>query len=119
VHTYPDEFQVLNVMSSAGASILGLGYLIPLVYLLWSLRWGSRAGPNPWHATGLEWTTPSPPPTSNFIETPIVRHEAYDYDALDAEQEFEARPHEIEPADETVEESQRRDGSAKTPQDSP
>src|SRR5438132_6230753 len=32
-HTYPPEFQVLNVLSSAGASILGVGYLIPMVYL--------------------------------------------------------------------------------------
>src|SRR5678815_3415420 len=47
-HFYPDEFQVLNVMSSAGASILGLGYLIPLVYLIWSMRYGPVAGPNPW-----------------------------------------------------------------------
>jgi len=59
-------------MSSAGASILGVGYLIPLAYLLWSLRYGQRAGPNPWGATGLEWQTPSPPPTHNFDRTPIV-----------------------------------------------
>lgn len=78
-HTYPEEFQVLNVMSSAGASILGLGYLIPLAYLLWSLRYGRRAGPNPWNAAGLEWETPSPPPTFNFDEPPVVDHEAYDY----------------------------------------
>src|SRR5262249_673037 len=56
-HTYPDEFQVLNVLSSAGASILALGYVIPLLYLLWSLRYGAIAGPNPWAATGLEWQT--------------------------------------------------------------
>ena len=37
-HVYPDEFQVLNVMSTAGASILGVGYLLPLCYLLWSLQ---------------------------------------------------------------------------------
>ena len=65
-HAYPPEFQVLNVLSSAGASILAVGYLLPLVYLLWSLRYGRVAGPNPWHATGLEWQTPSPPPTDNF-----------------------------------------------------
>jgi heme/copper-type cytochrome/quinol oxidase subunit 1 len=39
-HVYPPEFQVLNVLSSAGASILGLGYLIPFFYLLWSLKYG-------------------------------------------------------------------------------
>lgn len=77
--TYPAEFQVLNVMSSAGASILGVGYLIPLVYLIWSMRYGPVAGPNPWSAQGLEWETPSPPPTENFEETPVVTREAYAY----------------------------------------
>ena len=76
---YPAEFQVLNVLSSAGASILGVGYVIPLVYLLWSLRYGKPAGPNPWGATGLEWTTPSPPPTFNFDRMPVVTEEAYAY----------------------------------------
>jgi cytochrome c oxidase subunit 1 len=77
--TYPAEFQVLNVMSSAGASILGLGYLIPLVYLIWSMRYGPPAGPNPWRATGLEWQTPSPPPQENFDVTPVVMEEPYAY----------------------------------------
>ena len=80
-HAYPEEFQVLNVMSTAGASILGVGYLIPFVYLLWSLRYGKVAGPNPWGAKGLEWTTPSPPPTDNFPVTPVVEEEAYEYAA--------------------------------------
>jgi len=78
-HTYPPEFQVFNVMSSAGASILGIGYLLPLIYLLWSLRYGRVAGPNPWAATGLEWQTTSPPPTDNFSETPAVSDEPYNY----------------------------------------
>ncbi len=78
-HSYAEEFQVLNVMSSAGASILGMGYLLPLAYLLWSLKYGAIAGPNPWHAKGLEWQTPSPPPTFNFDETPIVTEPAYNY----------------------------------------
>ena len=67
------------VMSSAGASILAVGYLLPLIYLIWSLRYGAVAGKNPWKATGLEWQTPSPPPTDNFEVTPIVTREAYDY----------------------------------------
>jgi cytochrome c oxidase subunit I len=78
-HVYPEEFQVLNVMSTAGASILGIGYLLPLCYLIWSLRYGALAGANPWRATGLEWTTPSPPPTENFTETPVVTEEPYTY----------------------------------------
>ncbi len=77
--TYPPEFQVLNVMSSAGATILGVGYLIPMVYFVWSMRYGRRAADNPWGAVGLEWQTPSPPPTYNFDATPVVDFEAYEY----------------------------------------
>jgi cytochrome c oxidase subunit 1 len=79
-HAYPDEFQVLNVMSSAGASILGLGYLIPMVYLIWSMRYGRPAAANPWKARGLEWQIASPPITQNFEHQPVVTREAYDYD---------------------------------------
>jgi cytochrome c oxidase subunit 1 len=78
-HFYPEEFQVLNVMSSAGASILGVGYLIPMVYFIWSLRYGAVADANPWQAKGLEWQTSSPPPTENFRSTPRVTEEAYAY----------------------------------------
>ena len=78
-HAYPDEFQVLNVMSTAGASILGIGYVIPLVYFAWSMRYGKPAADNPWGATGLEWETPSPPPTENFPVTPTVTGRPYDY----------------------------------------
>jgi cytochrome c oxidase subunit 1 len=78
-HAYPEEFQVLNVMSSAGASILAVGYLVPMIYFIWSLRYGALADANPWGATGLEWRTPSPPPTENFKETPIVTEEPYEY----------------------------------------
>jgi cytochrome c oxidase subunit 1 len=78
-HAYAEEFQVLNVMSTAGASILGFGYLLPLVYLFWSMRYGREASANPWKATGLEWTTPSPPPKHNFKETPVVTEPPYNY----------------------------------------
>ncbi len=78
-HAYPDEFQVLNVLSSAGATILGIGYALPVVYFLWSLKKGAVAGPNPWGASGLEWQTASPPPLENFSEVPVVHGEPYEY----------------------------------------
>jgi cytochrome c oxidase subunit 1 len=78
-HAYPEEFQVLNVMSSAGATVLGVGYVLPVLYLLWSLKRGKVAGPNPWGAAGLEWLTASPPPTENFAVTPRVTGEAYEF----------------------------------------
>ncbi len=94
-HFYPEEWQALNVLSSAGASILGLGYAIPLFYFLWSLRYGKLADANPWRAVGLEWRVPSPPPAHNFDEIPIVVWEAYEFvpeDADEAEQDREAMP---------------------------
>jgi cytochrome c oxidase subunit I len=80
--SYPPEFQVLNVLSSAGATILAIGYLLPILYLIWSLKYGEIAGANPWQAAGLEWTVQSPPPVENFARPPIVDFEAYDYDRI-------------------------------------
>jgi cytochrome c oxidase subunit 1 len=78
-HEYPPEFQILNIMSSAGSTILALGYFFPMSYLVWSLWFGKRAPNNPWNAKGLEWTTTSPPPAHNFDRTPIVDFDPYDY----------------------------------------
>lgn len=82
---YPEEFQMLNVLSTAGASILGVGYVMPLFYLLWSWKYGKVVGSNPWRATGLEWKTPSPPPKHNFEVTPTVNCRPYDYEAMQEE----------------------------------
>jgi cytochrome c oxidase subunit 1 len=77
---YPEEFQVLNVFSSAGASLLGIGYALIAIYLVMSLINGEEAGDNPWHATGLEWTTQSPPLPHNFEGQPVVTEDAYAYE---------------------------------------
>lgn len=79
-HMYPAEFQTWNVLSSAGATILGVGYMIPVVYFLWSLKFGAKAPANPWGARGLEWQTASPPPVLNFETPPVVTEEAYAYE---------------------------------------
>jgi cytochrome c oxidase subunit 1 len=78
-YIYAPEFQVWNVMSTAGSTILGVGYIMPLVYLMISLKFGEIASANPWKAKGLEWTTPSPPITENFEETPVCTEDAYNY----------------------------------------
>ncbi len=77
--SYPPEFQVLNIFSTAGASILAIGLVIPLVYFTYSIFFGEKAPSNPWLLPGLEWRTSSPPPTENFEETPVVTWEAYEF----------------------------------------
>ena len=79
-HFYPPEFQFLNIVSTCGAIILGVGYLSAMGNLLVSAFIGKKAGDNPWGAKGLEWKTSSPPPVYNFYETPTVTEEAYAYD---------------------------------------
>jgi cytochrome c oxidase subunit 1 len=79
---YPPEFQVLNVLSTAGSTILAVGYVLPMVYFLWSMRYGKLADDNPWGAAGLEWQTTSPPPTFNFDQEPVVTWEAYNYEQI-------------------------------------
>jgi cytochrome c oxidase subunit 1 len=81
---YPPEFQVLNVLSTAGSTILAVGYVLPMIYFLWSMRYGKIASDNPWGAAGLEWKTTSPPPTFNFEEAPEVTWEAYNYEEIPA-----------------------------------
>ncbi len=78
-HAYPPELQVWNVMSSAGASILAIGYALPLVYFTYSMFAGERSTADPWGAKGLEWEVPSPPPTTNFEVTPIITHGTHQY----------------------------------------
>jgi cytochrome c oxidase subunit 1 len=77
--SYPPEFQVLNIFSTAGASILAIGLILPLIYLTYSIFFGAKAPANPWMLPGLEWRTASPPPTENFETTPIVTWEAYEF----------------------------------------
>lgn len=84
-HEYPPDFQILNVMSSLGAGVLAIGYLLPLIYLTWSLFKGKPAGANPWGATGLEWQTSSPPPKHNFVQIPQVTEPPYAYRDQDHE----------------------------------
>jgi len=92
-NVYPDVFQTYHVISSAGALILSIAYLFPLFYLPWSLWHGDKAGENPWHATGLEWTTPSPPPKDNFARIPHVEEGPYAYHEVGET----ASPHRGEP----------------------
>ena len=92
-HVYPEEFQMLNVISTLGTPVLGIGYLFPLAYLGWAAFFGRVAGNNPWNATGLEWQTASPPPSENFAVIPIVTNGPYEYTPVqEAKAEKETEP---------------------------
>ncbi len=77
--SYPEELQVLNIFSTAGASILGIGLVMPAIYLTHAYFFGRKAPANPWMHPGLEWRTSSPPPTLNFDVQPVVTWEAYEF----------------------------------------
>ena len=76
---FAPEFQVYHIMSTLGASILGVGFFLPAFYLIYSLKKGPLAPASPWGAHGLEWSIPSPPTTFNFDKTPIITDDVYDY----------------------------------------
>jgi cytochrome c oxidase subunit I len=75
VYTYRADtgWAIDNLISTVGAFILAVGVVLTLVNVLWSLRHGRRAGPDPWKANTLEWFTTSPPPPHNFDVIPRVR----------------------------------------------
>jgi heme/copper-type cytochrome/quinol oxidase subunit 1 len=58
------------------------GILLMFANLLRGLRQGAPAPMNPWDATTLEWTVPSPPPMENFEEIPFVTKGPYDREGL-------------------------------------
>jgi cytochrome c oxidase subunit 1 len=78
-YSYPPEYQWLNVLSTAGASVLALGLLLTLVYLSAACIWGERVGANPWNSLCFEWRVSSPPPKHNFSAAPAFERGAYAY----------------------------------------
>lgn len=74
IYTYPAGlgFGTPNLITTIGAFILALGILLFVVNVVYSLRRGAIAGPNPWDAPTLEWSVSSPPPPYNFTVIPSV-----------------------------------------------
>jgi cytochrome c oxidase subunit 1 len=80
--TYPDQYQILHVISTAGSWVLFLGLLIMAVTLIVAMKWGPKAGRNPWGSLTLEWMIDSPPPPHNFEDKPKITHGPYDHDKV-------------------------------------
>jgi cytochrome c oxidase subunit I len=79
-YNYLPEFQEMHVLSTIGAYIMGIGFLITAAYLLMSLKSGRKAPANPWGGNTLEWACSSPPPYYNFHKTPVVTEGPYEYE---------------------------------------
>ena len=76
IYKYPSGmgWDFWNLMSTVGAFIIALSFVVFLVNVVLSRRRGEIAGADPWDARTLEWSMPSPPPEYNFAEVPIVKH---------------------------------------------
>lgn len=90
--------QGLNVFITLSAFVLGAAQLLFLLNFFWSLFRGTVADTNPWQATTLEWTVPSPPPHGNWGEQlPQVHRWPYDYSVPGAPDDY--TPQTVPPAE--------------------
>ena len=78
-YDYLPEFANLNLLATIGSWLLAVGLVIMLVNLFRGLFYGEEIGSNPWGGATLEWSIPTPPPTENFAEEPLVTHGPYDF----------------------------------------
>jgi cytochrome c oxidase subunit I+III len=87
VYTYPAGlgWEPYNFISTLGAFGFAAGVLLFIGNVLWSLRAGIPAGPNPWQADGLEWSESSPPAEAQFPRIPVVdsRHPLWQQPSLE------------------------------------
>lgn len=82
------ELQQLRVIATIFAMVMIFSQIIFLYNFFTSLRKGAKAEINPWKATTLEWTVPSPPPHGNFAEMPTVHRGPYEYSVPDREEDY-------------------------------
>jgi cytochrome c oxidase subunit I len=78
-YDYLPQFEQFHQISTIGSWILGFGFLILMINFLRSLFGGPPAPRNPWGSAALEWMTPTPPPTFNFVKDPVLTRGQYDY----------------------------------------
>jgi cytochrome c oxidase subunit 1 len=78
----------LNKMMSWSAWCLALAQIPFIINFFMSLKKGEVAGDNPWDATTVEWSSPSPPPHGNFVTEPVVYRGPYEYSVPGADKDF-------------------------------
>jgi cytochrome c oxidase subunit 1 len=77
-----------NIVIGFGAWGLGLFQIPFIINFFSSIKGGKRVGDNPWDATTLEWSAPSPPGHGNFLTEPIVYRGPYEYSVPGADKDF-------------------------------
>ncbi|MFW2514589.1 cytochrome c oxidase subunit I [Demequina sp. SO4-13] len=76
VYTYEETLGVdtVNLLSTIGSMIVGVGVVVLVVSLAVSLRRPvHEEAQNPWEGDSLEWTAQSPPASENFTRIPVIR----------------------------------------------
>ena len=77
-----------NLPISIAAWTMGLAQIPFIINFFWSIKRGEKTDDNPWEATTLEWTAPSPPPHGNFAITPVAHRGPYEYSLPGRERDF-------------------------------
>jgi cytochrome c oxidase subunit I len=77
-----------NVVIGMAAWTLGLFQLPFIINFFTSLKWGAAVDKNPWEATTLEWSAPSPPGHGNFLTEPVVYRGPYEYSVPGSAKDF-------------------------------
>jgi cytochrome c oxidase subunit 1 len=81
--------QPVHEFITIAAFITAAAQLVFLFNFFWSMFKGPKASENPWEATTLEWTVPSPPPHDNFGgREPVVHRGAYEYSVPGAPKDY-------------------------------
>jgi len=90
-----------NSPISWAAWIMGLAQIPFIINFFWSMKHGKKVNDNPWEATTLEWTAPSPPPHGNFVTTPIAYRGPYEYSLPGRDRDFTMQNEPVEPTERT------------------
>jgi cytochrome c oxidase subunit I len=84
---------------SWAAWIMGLAQIPFIINFFWSIKHGEKVNENPWEATTLEWTAPSPPPHGNFLTPPVAYRGPYEYSLPGRERDYTMQNEPVEPAE--------------------
>jgi cytochrome c oxidase subunit 1 len=90
-----------NTPISWGAWIMGLAQIPFIINFFWSMKHGKKVNDNPWEATTLEWTAPSPPPHGNFPVPPVAYRGPYEYSLPGRDRDFTMQNEPVEPTERT------------------